>query len=144
MEISDKNFTNTFNVNIIGIWRVCKLLYTNKLLNYSNKNKNDNSRIIIISSEMASCHIVPFGEPYGITKSCLQNICRTLKIELSTIGIDVITINPGAVNTQLLKHTQQRFAKYRDKDSPFKQSCDLSLKLKDKILKYSSCSEYYK
>ena len=141
LEISENAFTSTFNVNVIGIWRVIKMLWTNQLLKYHDdwnlNDKNDNSRVIVISSETATSHPMPFGEPYGITKNCLQNLCRTLKIELSTIGIDVVTINPGAVQTQLLNDMESRFAR-SGKDSPFREACALSIQCKDTVMKYST------
>eukprot|EP01084_Bolivina_argentea_P175783 304341_1 len=139
LEISEKDFTTTMNVNVIGIWRVIKLLYTNGLIKYDT-DRNNNSRIIVISSELASCHPVPFGEPYGLSKSCLQDLCRTLKIELSTINVDVITINPGAVDTQLLTVMESKFAR-ADKNSPFTESCEFAIKCKNSARKYSSCSD---
>eukprot|EP01083_Nonionella_stella_P081736 225324_1 len=145
LEISDEDFISVMNVNVIGIWRVIKLLYANDLLKYTTSeleegDRNDNSRIIILSSEMAFCHIVPFAEPYALSKSCLQDLCRTLKIELSTINIDVITINPGSVDTKLLKAAVGRY-KGLDKTSPFVEPYELTLKTKQDLLANFKVSE---
>eukprot|EP01083_Nonionella_stella_P299600 1018433_1 len=145
LEISEKQFVNTIHVNVVGVWRVIKCLYSNHLLKYSRSvdkqhDRNDNSRVIIVSSEAACSHIVPFGEPYSLSKSCLQDLCRTLKIELSTVNMDVITINPGAVSTNLLNKMQKTFAR-ANKNSTFATACELTIKCKDHAMKNSTCND---
>ena len=65
----------------------------------------------------------------------MQNLCRVLKIELSTIDIDVVTINPGAVKTGLLKETRNIGS--CKKDSLFKIPSKMTILSSKMILKTS-------
>ena len=57
-------------------------------------------------------------------KVSLQFLCRTLRMELNHLGIQVITVNPGAVETPLLEKTEREFATTNE-DSPFHIVCNL-------------------
>ncbi len=54
--------------------------------------------------------------------------------------MDVITINPGAVDTQLLTVMESKFAR-ANKNSPFIEPCEFSMKCKNAAMKYSTCSD---
>ncbi|MBR5943245.1 MAG: SDR family NAD(P)-dependent oxidoreductase, partial [Clostridia bacterium] len=59
-EISEDAITRDFNVNLFGVYRVNKLFLP--LL-------NENSRVVIISSELAPLEPLPFTGVYAVTKA---------------------------------------------------------------------------
>mmetsp|Transcript_99110 Transcript_99110/g.121322 ORF Transcript_99110/g.121322 Transcript_99110/m.121322 type:complete len:345 (-) Transcript_99110:62-1096(-) len=141
LELSYKEFSHILNVNVIGIWNVIQLMYKHDIFQHkmnsidNSYDPNNNTRIIVFSSEVAFTHPVPFGEPYRFSKETLQNLCRVLRIELSTIDIDVVTINPGAVKTGLLKETRNIGS--CKKDSLFKIPSKMTILSSKMILKTS-------
>lgn len=80
------------NVNLLGPIKVNQLLYP--IL--SKKGK-----IIIITSEVASLDPMPFNGIYNVSKTALDCYAQSLRQELNILGQKVITIRPGAFNTNL-------------------------------------------
>lgn len=71
----------------------------------------ENGRIIIVTSEVASFDPMPFNGLYNVTKTALDAYAQALRQELNLLGKKVITIRPGAVETNLsaesMKATQE-------------------------------------
>ena len=63
VEMPEEEFLRIFNVNLFGMYRVNKAFLP--LL-------NPNSRIIMVSSELAPLDPLPFTGIYGITKSAIE------------------------------------------------------------------------
>lgn len=93
VEIPEANFLSIFDINVNGAYRVNK-----EFLPLVKKS----GRIIIITSELACLHPLPFNGLYSITKKALEAYAQSLRMELALINIPVITIRPGAVKTRLL------------------------------------------
>ena len=93
VEMSEKRFTEIFDVNLFGAYRVDK-----EFLPLLTKG----SRIIITTSELAPLSPLPFTGIYAITKTALDRYAFSLRMELQLLGIDVSVIRPGAVKTELL------------------------------------------
>lgn len=68
-------------------------------------------RIVIVTSEVAAFAPMPFNGLYNVTKTALDAYAQALRQELNLLGQKVITIRPGAVETDLstasMKATQQ-------------------------------------
>lgn len=68
-------------------------------------------RIIIVTSEVASFDPLPFNGLYNVTKTALDAYAQALRQELNLLGQKVVTIRPGAVETNLstesMKATQE-------------------------------------
>lgn len=62
---------------------------------------DEQGRIIIVTSEVASFDPMPFNGLYSVTKTALDTYAQALRQELNLIGQKVITIRPGAVETPL-------------------------------------------
>lgn len=58
-------------------------------------------RIVIVTSEVASFDPMPFNGLYNVTKTALDTYAQALRQELNLLGQKVITIRPGAVETNL-------------------------------------------
>ena len=93
VEMSEERFTEIFNVNLFGAYRVNK-----EFLPLLKKG----GRIVITPSELAPLCPLPFTGVYAITKTALDRYAYSLRMELQLLGISVSVIRPGAVKTGLL------------------------------------------
>lgn len=96
-EASISTIKEIFEINVFGAYRINQVFLP--LL------KKPGGKIIHIGSE--SAHLtVPFM-PYPLTKNLLENYSKVLRQELRFLGIDVVLIKPGAINTQLLRNVSE-------------------------------------
>ncbi|MBQ8909318.1 MAG: SDR family NAD(P)-dependent oxidoreductase [Clostridia bacterium] len=95
IEISEEDFLKIFNVNVFGAYRINKTFFP--------LVQKGNGKIIITTSELAANKILPFNSIYSITKKSLDAYAQGLTMELGLLGIPVITIRPGAVETPIIK-----------------------------------------
>jgi NAD(P)-dependent dehydrogenase (short-subunit alcohol dehydrogenase family) len=98
VEMSEERFTQAFDVNLFGAYRVNRAFMP--LL-------KKGSRIVITTSELAPLSPLPFTGIYAITKSALDKYAFSLRSELRLLGIDVSVIRPGAVRTGLLSVSEK-------------------------------------
>ena len=94
IEIDENRFEKIFNVNVIGPYLINKA--------FINMLKR-NSRIIIVTSELAIRDPLPFTGIYAITKGALDKYAYSLAMELQLKDIWVSVLRPGAVATPMLK-----------------------------------------
>lgn len=80
-----------FEVNVFGLIRLTQLVLP-------GMRENGYGKIVNISS-MAGKIYTPFGGWYHATKHALEGISDCLRIETRPFGIDVIIIEPGAIET---------------------------------------------
>lgn len=68
-------------------------------------------RIVIVTSEVAGFDPMPFNGLYNVTKTALDTYAQALRQELNLLGQRVVTVRPGAVETELsansMKATRQ-------------------------------------
>ena len=93
VEMSEDSFKRIFDVNVFSAYRVNKAFLP--LL-------RNGSRIIITTSELAPLEPLPFTGIYAITKSALDKYAYSLRMELQLLGISVVVLRPGAVDTGML------------------------------------------
>ncbi len=123
IEISEEDFIKIFNVNVFGAYRVNKVFFP--------LVKQGNGRIIITTSELASNKILPFNAIYAISKKSLDAYAQGLTMELGFLGVPVITLRPGAVETPILNDSNKEMEQlnsntklYRDTITRFKKIVD--------------------
>ncbi|MBO5395046.1 MAG: SDR family NAD(P)-dependent oxidoreductase [Clostridia bacterium] len=143
IEISEEEFVKIFNVNLFGAYRINKTFFP-----LVEKGKG---KIIITTSELVENKILPFNAIYSISKKALDAYAQGLTMELGLLGIPVITLRPGAVetpilkdsnkemedlnnNTQLYKNTITKFKSIVDKEQGGSISPDKIAKIVLKIL----------
>ena len=124
VEMPEEEFLRIFNVNLFGMYRVNKAFLP--LL-------NPNSRIIMVSSELAPLDPLPFTGIYGITKSAIEKYAYSLRMELQLLGHKVSVIRPGAVKTSLLDVSQKRIENFCNGTQYYKNTSRRFLKLVNKI-----------
>ncbi len=105
VEMPEDNFLHDFDVNLFGMFRINKMFLP--LLSAG-------ARIVIISSELAPLHPLPFTSVYAITKAAVDRYASALRMELQLLGLHVITVRPGAVKTAMLSDSTEKLDKFCD------------------------------
>jgi len=90
--IEDEEWERQYQTNVLGLVRV-----TRAFLPAMRERRR--GRIINVSS-VAGRVTLPFFAPYNSTKHAIESISDSLRTELYPHGIDVVTIEPGAVKTR--------------------------------------------
>ena len=93
IETDDDSILKTFNINTVGVLRVCKAVFP---------MMQPSSRIINISSGMGQMEGMSTGSiAYRLSKSALNALTIVLSQELSSKNIKVNAICPGWVQTDM-------------------------------------------
>ena len=100
IEGSEDDFRKIFEVNFFGVYRLNKIMFP--LL-------NKGSRIINLTSEVARYTPQPFQAYYNLTKITLDKYTDVLRRECNYLGIKVIKVQSGSMNTPLLKTASNEF-----------------------------------
>lgn len=85
--------------------------------------KASRGRIVNVSSIAGSVY-APFFAPYYSSKHALENISRTLRLELREQGIDVVVIAPGAVKTGFANHEDAMLEGYAEASPLYRPAID--------------------
>ena len=93
VEIADEELRRIFEVNVYGAYLVNKTFLP--LL-------KEESRILMVTSELAPLDPLPFTGIYAVTKSALDKYAYSLAMELQLLGIKVSVLRAGAVETPML------------------------------------------
>ncbi|CCH40888.1 3-oxoacyl-[acyl-carrier-protein] reductase [Wickerhamomyces ciferrii] len=96
LETPKERFINHFNVNAVGPILLVKALY--KYL-----QKSQTKHIAFVSSSAGSINdYIPFStSAYGQSKAALNYAVKEFSFELESEGFTVISLNPGAVSTDM-------------------------------------------
>nr|AIF26121.1 putative short chain dehydrogenase/reductase family protein [uncultured bacterium Ad_139_A06_contig2] len=103
VEIEESAFLRDFDVNLFGVYRVNKLF-----LHLLKKG----GRIVIVTSELAPLDPLPFTGIYAVTKAALDKYAFSLRMELQMLGIDVVVIRPGAVDTGMISDSVRKLNRF--------------------------------
>lgn len=88
-----------FNTNVFGLMEVSRLLIP-------VMRRQGHGRIINISSVLGFISM-PFRGAYNASKYAVEGLSDTLRLELKPAGIDVITIEPGPIESRFREHAVQ-------------------------------------
>lgn len=102
VEMQEADFLRDFDVNLNGVFRVNRLFLP--LL--------EKGRIVIVTSELAPLHPLPFTGVYAVTKAALDKYAAALRMELQLLGHQVIVVRPGAVKTDMLSVSTDKLARF--------------------------------
>ena len=103
VEIEEERFEKIFKINVFGPYLINKTFLP--LL-------QNNSRIIITTSELAGLDPLPFTGLYAVTKAALDKYSYSLRMELQLKDIKVSVIRPGAIKTKMLDASQSELDKF--------------------------------
>ena len=123
IEISESKLKQIFDINFFSIYLVNKT-FINLL--------QDKSKIIITSSELAPLDPLPFNGIYSITKATLENYASSLRQELNLLGIKVIILRPGAINTGLIDESIRNVERIEKETVLYKDNAPLFRKIVEK------------
>lgn len=93
VEMGTDNFDKIFDVNVRGAFLVNKAF-----LPMLKKG----SRVVIVTSELATLDPLPFTGIYAVTKSALDKYAYSLRMELQLLDVSVSVLRAGAVETSML------------------------------------------
>lgn len=91
-----KDIENSFNTNVYGMVRTCKAVLPHM--------RHQGSGHIINISTLGSTMGLPFRSVYCGTKSAVDMMTETLRLEVKRFGIQVALVHPGDINTDIIKH----------------------------------------
>ena len=103
VEVPEERFLRDFRVNLFAPWRVNQAFLP--LL-------RSGGRILIVTSELAPLDPLPFTGIYAVTKAALEKYAQALRMELQLLGLRVIVLRPGAVETPLLPDSLARLEEF--------------------------------
>ncbi|MBN1301679.1 MAG: SDR family oxidoreductase [Melioribacteraceae bacterium] len=96
-EISLEEFQSQVNVNVYGVFNMCKAV--------SERMIELKSGSIINISSLAGKNGFVNGTTYSATKHAVQGFTKSLMLELREFNIRVISICPGSVSTEMISGT---------------------------------------
>jgi NAD(P)-dependent dehydrogenase (short-subunit alcohol dehydrogenase family) len=102
VELTEEDVQRVMQVNGLGAWRVTRALFP--LLEARR------GRVVNISSETAR-FAAPFNGLYSMSKYALEAHSDALRRELATLGMKVVSIQPGGMQTALFEMTVPLFDK---------------------------------
>lgn len=124
IEMSEEAFKRIFDINFFGVFRVNKIF---------SSLMTEGSRIIITTSELAPLDPLPFTGIYGITKSVLEKYAFSLRMETNLLGIPVVIIRPGAVDTGLIDMSTRALDKFVSNTGLYKCNAGRFKKIVDSV-----------
>ena len=111
IEMSEEEFIRIFDVNVFAVYRMNKTFVP--LL-------KDGGMVLLISSELAPLHPLPFTGIYGITKATVEKYAASLRMELQLLGKKVVVVRPGAVSTPLLDVSTSRLEAFTENTTHYR------------------------
>ena len=112
IEGKEEDFERIFNVNFFGVYKLNKAMFP--LL-------RKGSRIINLTSEVARYSPQPFQAYYNLTKITLDKYTDVLRRECNYLGIKVIKVQSGSMNTTMLKSADKEFNEMVKESEYFKK-----------------------
>lgn len=113
IEVAPQKFEKTLMVNFLGNYLIHYLFFP--LI------KNAQGRIIIVSSEYGKLLSLPFHSFYTMSKHALEAYADSLRREVQSLGVKVITIRPGSFKTEMVANIQGQFKMLVNETSLFRK-----------------------
>ncbi len=124
VEMDSCEFDKIFKINLFGAFNVNKTFLP--LL-------EKNSRIVMITSELAPLDPLPFTGVYAVSKRALDSYAYSLKMELQLLGIFVSVIRAGAVATDMLGVSTDALNRFCEKTQLYKVNSKRFKKIVDSV-----------
>lgn len=120
-DISRENLTKQFETNVFGLHELTSL--TVPIM-----RKQGSGRIINISSILGIISL-PFRGAYNASKYAVEGLSDTLRLELKDSGIQVITVEPGPIQSKFRENAVDKSLQNIDiENSAFKKQYSIMLK----------------
>lgn len=105
--ITDTEFEKQMDVNLMATRRVTNLLIPSLRQSGSIKPK------IIFISSISGVFAAPFNGAYCVSKHALECLVDIYRRELRYLGIDVISIQPGPLKTEIWRKAKGSFDRFK-------------------------------
>ena len=115
--IEDSEWERQYQTNVLGLVRVTRAVIPAMRARRSGK--------IINVSSVAGRVTLPFFAPYNSTKHAVESISDSLRTELHPHGVQVMTIEPGAVKTRFGSLEQAQIQNWIDAETPYTRQLTL-------------------
>ncbi|MEI6090834.1 MAG: SDR family NAD(P)-dependent oxidoreductase [bacterium] len=92
-ELDCEPFRYTFDINLFGVLHSMEYIIPAML-------KQGHGKIAAVSS-MADVRGIPYSSAYSSSKAALTRVLEAARIELKPLNIDVVTIRPGFVKSEM-------------------------------------------
>jgi NAD(P)-dependent dehydrogenase (short-subunit alcohol dehydrogenase family) len=109
--VSDAELKAQFETNVFGPMRMIRAFVP-------KMRARKSGRIVNISSVVGRLAL-PFFGPYTATKHAIEALSDSLRNELRPFGIDVVIIEPGAINTGLTEAERQALEHHTAPGAPY-------------------------
>ena len=97
IELDDETMRRQLEVNLIAPMRLIRLFAEHL---GARRGSTRGGRVIQVSS-ISGQQAMAFVGPYTASKFALEGLTDTLRVELMPFGIDVISVRPGPINTEI-------------------------------------------
>jgi NAD(P)-dependent dehydrogenase (short-subunit alcohol dehydrogenase family) len=124
IEMSEQDFLRVYDVNLFGAYRINKTFMP--LLSKGGK-------ILITTSELAPLDPLPFTGIYALSKSALDDYAYSLRMELQLLGVSVVVLRPGAVDTGMISVSTSKLDEFIAKTSMYSFSAKRFKKIVDRV-----------
>ncbi len=128
-DLSSEEIYNQFNTNVFGVYRTIR--------NVLPVMRNQREGMIINISSINGFVATPYSSAYIASKFAIEGLTQSLRLELRNFGIKVTAVEPGAINTNIIKngfHLAKRIQK-ENSDSAFeKPTKDMVQRSKEMIV----------
>ena len=109
--VADADLKAQFETNVFGPMRMIRAFLP-------SMRERRHGRIINISSVVGRLAL-PFFGPYNSTKHALEALSDAMRNELKPFGVDVVIIEPGAINTGFSEVERKSLEAYAAQASPY-------------------------
>jgi short-subunit dehydrogenase len=114
-DLNSEEIYNQFNTNVFGVYRTIR--------NVLPVMRNQREGMIINISSINGFVATPYSSAYIASKFTIEGLTQSLRLELRNFGIKVTAVEPGAINTNIIKngfHLAKRIQK-ENSDSAFEK-----------------------
>jgi short-subunit dehydrogenase len=114
-DLNSEEIYNQFNTNVFGVYRTIR--------NVLPVMRNQREGMIINISSINGFVATPYSSAYIASKFAIEGLTQSLRLELRNFGIKVTAVEPGAINTNIIKngfHLAKRIQK-ENSDSAFEK-----------------------
>jgi NAD(P)-dependent dehydrogenase (short-subunit alcohol dehydrogenase family) len=122
--LSEQDFLRVYDVNLFGAYRINKTFMP--LLSKGGK-------ILITTSELAPLDPLPFTGIYALSKSALDDYAYSLRMELQLLGVSVVVLRPGAVDTGMISVSTSKLDEFIAKTSMYSFGAKRFKKIVDRV-----------
>ena len=111
IHIPDEELAMQFEVNVLGLLRLTR--HAAPLLGATEPPREQPGKVINVSS-ISGVLTRPYMAPYSASKFAVESLSDALRMELHRFGIEVVIVQPGAVQTPIWQKAKADVPKYQD------------------------------